>query len=237
VGINSQIYSTNGGFQGLSFAIPIDTAQTVEGELLKSGHVDHARMGVTIQEVNQELAKSFGLNRPTGALVSSVEEDSPAAKAGLKPGDIILKFDDKTIESSAELPPLVANMKPGTEANLEIIRQGVHENFGITLGEMQVPKLASNDTNQSHGRLGLVVRALTPEEKQNLDVSHGVVVEDATGPAANAGIEPGDVVLALDGTPIKNPEELRTLTAKAGHEAALLIHRNSTQIFIPVDLS
>jgi len=237
VGVNAQIYSTSGGYQGLSFAIPIDSAQTVERELLKSGHVNHARIGVTIQEVNQELAKSFGLDKPMGALVSSVAEDSPAARAGLKPGDIILKLDGKTVASSSELPSMVGDMQPGTTANLEILHEGVHKSVGITLGEMSSTNVASDDTDQPHGRLGLVVRGLTPEEKQSLDVSHGVVVEDATGPAAKAGIEQGDVILALDGTPIKNAEELRAVAAKAGNEAALLVQRNSTRIFIPIKLS
>jgi serine protease Do len=235
IGINSQIYTRSGGYQGLSFAIPIDVAAKVKDQLLKYGRVRHARLGVTIQEVNQDLATSFGLDRPAGALVSSVEKGSPAARAGIEPGDVIVKFNGREIGTSGDLPPLVANMEPGTTVTLGIMRRGSYKEVNATLSELQTSTVASADNGTApRGRLGLVVRSLAPEEKKSLGVEGGVVVEEATGPAANAGIRPGDVVLSVNGTPVRNVEQLQSAIEKSGKVVALLVQRNDTKLFIPV---
>src|SRR5207249_3039543 len=225
IGINSQIYTTSGGYQGLSFAIPISVAERVEKQLVRGGHVQHARLGISVQEVNASLAKSFGLDQVKGALVSSVDKRGPAAKAGIEAGDIILSFDGKQITSSSELPPLVAEMQPGTRARLEVIHNGSRKEITVVLGELNNDKVASaaKSSGEDQGRLGLVARTLTPEEQRNLDVRVGVMVEDSTGAAAKAGIEPGDVILAVNGTPVQSADELRSIASKAGKSVALLV--------------
>jgi serine protease Do len=241
IGINSQIYSRSGGYQGVSFAIPIDVAMRVKDQLVQTGKVSHARLGVSIQEVSQPLAESFGLKRAEGALVGAVEKDSPAAKAGLRPGDIILKLNDKPISRSSDLPPLVAGMRPGTRVNLDVWRKGEHQEIATTLAELkpEKPAVASNDDNagMDKGRLGLAVRPLTPEESKMADVPGGLVVQQATGAAARAGLQPDDIVLSFNGEPVKSVAQLRTLVAKAGKRAALLIARDGAKIFVPIDLS
>jgi serine protease Do len=236
IGINSQIYSKNGGYQGLSFAIPIDVAMKVERQLLDHGKVSRGRLGVAIQEVNQALAESFGLKKSEGALVASVEEGSPAAKAGIEPGDVILKFNGKDISHSADLPPLVADLAPGTPAKMEIWRQGSRREIALTIAEMQAAKAERAPAASQGGRLGLSVRPLTPEEKSQAGGT-GLLVEDvANGPAAKAGIEPDDVILAVNGEKVTSVEQLRSLVAKAGKRAALLILREDKKIYVPINL-
>jgi serine protease Do len=237
IGINSQIYSQSGGYMGLSFAIPIDVAMNVEEQLLAHGKVTRGRLGVTIQDVNQALADSFGLPRPSGALVSSVEKGSPAAAAGLRPGDVILALDGKELPGSTDLPPRVADLKPGTTARLDVWRDHRRREVEVRVGESKEAALAGAGSKEAgHGRLGLVVRPLTPQERRQAGVGNGVVVEEAEGPAARAGIQAGDVVLAVNGTRVTSVEELRGLAAKAGKHAALLVERGEARIFIPVDL-
>ncbi|HEX8989217.1 MAG TPA: DegQ family serine endoprotease [Rhodocyclaceae bacterium] len=240
IGINSQIYSRSGGYQGVSFAIPIDVAMRVEEQLVQHGRVEHARLGVSIQEVSQPLAESFGLKRAEGALVGSVEKGSPAAKAGLQPGDIILKLNGTPIGRSAELPPLVAAMRPGTRVSLEVWRKGERREVGTTLAELkpqtQTAAAPSEDNSVDKGRLGLAVRPLTPEESKQVDVPGGLVIQQATGAAARAGLQPDDIVLSFNGEPVKSIAQLRSLVAKAGKHAALLIERDGAKIFVPVDL-
>jgi serine protease Do len=237
VGINSQIYSRTGGFQGLSFAIPIDMAIKVKDQLQQHGHVTRGRLGVTIQNINQELAESFGLKKLAGALVSSVEKGGPASKAGLQPGDVILKIDGKEINQSAEVAAKVAEVKPGTSTTLQVWRNGTTQDVKVTVGELKDKTVASNNKGDGErGRLGLAVRPLTPEEQQQAEVNGGVVVSDVSGPAAKAGIQPGDVILSMNGTPVKSAEQLRELVAKAGKHIALLVQREDAQIFVPVDL-
>ena len=236
IGINAQIFTHSGGYQGLSFAVPIDLAVKVKDQLQQFGKVSRGRLGVTIQEVNQQLADSFGLTRPGGALVAAVEEDSPAAKAGVKAGDVILKFNGHAISTSAELPAQVADVKPGTRATLEISRSGTTKEIDVTVGELKGAKVASADSaDKEHGRLGLAVRPLNPDERQQAG-GKGLVVEEASGPAARAGIQPGDLLLAVNGTPIQSVEQLRALVAKSGKTMALLIQRDDGKIFVPVDL-
>jgi len=239
VGINSQIYSRTGGYQGLSFAIPIDVAMSVQDQIVKHGKVQRGRLGITIQEVNQSLADSFGLSKPTGALVSSVEGGSPAAKAGLEPGDVILSLNGKEVSSSSELPPLVAAIRPGDGAKLQVWRKGASREIEVKVGAQKEEKVASGESKESAatGRLGLAVRPLTSEERRQNDGKAGLRVENASGAAARAGIRPGDVVLAVNGEPVTTPEQLKAIVGKAGKRVALLIQRDEARLFVPVDLN
>ena len=237
IGINSQIYSRTGAFAGISFAVPIETALNVKDQLLKTGHVSHGRIGITVQEVNASLAESFGLDRPRGALVSSVEPGSPGDKAGLKAGDIILQYDGKPIERSGDLPVIVGQMPAGHTASMEVWRDhGTKELTVATAEGNQSEKVASNDKNADHGRLGLAVRPLSPDERSEMKGKAGVVVEGVSGPAERAGIMPGDLVLSINGKPVKSPDDLKSQVAKSGKNAALLIQREDRQLFVPVEI-
>ena len=238
IGINSQIYSRSGGSQGVSFAIPIEVALNVEHQILKNGKVTRGQLGVTIQDVNQSLADSFGLKRPTGALVSSVANDSPAAKAGIEPGDVILRYNDREITTSTELPLLVSSAAPGSTARIEVLRDGQTRHFNVTIGEMKGAKVASAASPEdAHGRLGIAARPLSPEERRQVGVTGGVLVEQSSGAAADAGIQQGDVILSFNGKPVKSVEELKSMVSKAGKKIALLVLRDDARIFVPVDLS
>jgi serine protease Do len=236
IGINSQIYSQTGGYQGLAFAIPIDVAKKVETQLVQHGSVQRGRIGVGIQELSQPLAESFGLQSPTGALVGSVDKNGPAAKAGIQPGDVLLSLNGKPIERSSDLPPRVADLKPGSKASLEVWRNGAKKQLELTVGELKPEKVAAAGPEQAdHGRLGLAVRALTDEEKKEAELANGLVVEQASGPAAQAGIRQGDVILAVNGKPVKSAADLRAATSK-GKVVALLIQREDAKIFVPVEI-
>jgi serine protease Do len=237
IGINSQIFSRSGGFQGLAFAIPIDVAMNVENQIEQHGKVEHGRLGVTIQEMNAALAQNFGLKKPEGALVASVQKDSAAAKAGIEPGDIILKMDGKAIARSTDLPPMVAAVKPGSDVTLELWHDGKAKEVTAKVGSFsESTTLASAGSEAGQGKLGVAVRALTPEERSANDLTSGVVVEDVAGAAATAGVRPGDVILSVNRTPVKSPEQLRELIAKAGKTVALLVARDDARIFIPVTI-
>jgi serine protease Do len=237
IGINSQIFSRSGGYQGLSFAIPIDVAMKVEQQLLDHGKVSRGRLGVMIQEVNQQLADTFGLEKPAGALVSSVEKNSPAEKAGIEAGDVILKFNGKEISRSADLPPLVSELSPGTVANIELWRKGKIKNISMGVGEMMVAGGKSKASGENKAELGLTVRPLTPEERRQADVAAGLLVENVdAGPAARAGIQPGDVILSVNGEKTGSIEKLRSLVTKNSKRLALLILRDEQQMFVPLDL-
>ncbi|KDB08513.1 protease Do [Burkholderia sp. lig30] len=238
IGINSMIYSQTGGFQGLSFAIPINEAMKVKDELVKTGHVSRGRLGVAVQGMNQTLASSFGLAKPDGALVSSVDPSGPAAKAGLQPGDVILSVNGTPVGDSTTLPSQIANLKPGSRADLQIWRDKAKKSVSVTLGTLADGKAAASDGGPvEQGRLGVAVRPLSPQERSTASLSHGLLVQQASGPAASAGIQPGDVILAVNGRPVTSPEQLRDAVKGAGNSLALLIQRDNAQIFVPVDLS
>jgi serine protease Do len=237
IGINSQIYSRSGGYQGLSFAIPMNVVLGVKDQLIQHGSVSRGRIGVAIQGVNAGLAESFGMKRATGALVSSVEDGGPADKAGIKAGDVILKFNGKEIARSADLPLLVSSTAPGTTARLEILRDGASRTVDVTVTKLKNDKVAANDNgSESHGRLGVEVRKLNPDEQKEAGVHGGLLVENASGPAASAGIQPGDVILSINGAPVNTGEQLKSLLAKSGRHIALLIQRDDQKVFVPVDL-
>jgi serine protease Do len=238
IGVNSQIFSRSGGFQGLAFAVPIDVAIDVKDQIQHTGKVSHGRLGVAIQDVSQPLAESFGLKSPAGALVGSVAKDGAAAKAGIAPGDVILKFEGKDISRSSELPPLVAQLKPGTKVTLGIWHDGKMKEVAVTIGELsdKTSPVASARGDATKGKLGVAVRPLSPEEMKSVDVANGVVVEDVGGAAARAGVRQGDVIVAVNNVPVKSPEQLRELVGKAGKTVALLVQREDTRIFIPVTI-
>ena len=239
IGINSMIYSQTGGFQGLSFAIPIDVAMKVEQALVKDGHVSRGRIGVTIQEMNQTLANSFGLPNSNGALVASVESGGPAAKAGIRPGDVILSVNGHTVEDSAAVPAEVANIAPGSHASIEVWRDKARKSIDVTvakLGAKDADTKPSASPDAPQGRLGVAVRPLTPQERDQAQVSGGLLVQQAIGAAENAGIQPGDVILSINGAPVSSVAQLRDRISHAGNSVALLIQRDDSQIFVPVDL-
>lgn len=237
IGINSQIYSQTGGYQGLSFSIPINVAMNVEQQLLQHGKVTRGHLGVSVQEVNQALANSFGLPKAEGALVGSVDKGGPAAKGGLETGDVILRFNGQQIDRSADLPEFVADSKPGTIANIDVVRNGKPKSLAIKVGEMEVSKLAANTAaGGAQGRLGLAVRPLSPDERQQAGVIGGLVVGEASGPSALAGIQAGDVILSVNGTAVSSAEQLRQLSNKAGKNIALLVQRDGQKIFVPLTL-
>jgi serine protease Do len=237
VGINSQIYSRSGGFMGLAFAIPIDVARNVEQQLIQSGHVRRGRLGLSAQEMNAQLAQSFGLDRARGGLVSSVDPDGPAARAGIKPGDVILQVNGQTIEHSNQLPPLVAGLAPNSTATLELWRDRAQRETKLRIGELQEPQTAqvSQRSNES-GPAGLSVRPLTPQERQSVDTRGSLVIDDVSGAAAKAGLEPGDIVLAVNGKTVSSVKELDRAIHRAGRTAALLIQREEAQIFVPIQI-
>ncbi len=237
IGINSQIYSRSGGYQGLSFAVPIDVALKVQEQLLKNGKVTRGRLGVAIQDVNQALAESFGLKKTAGALVTSVEKGSPAAKAGLTAGDVIVRYNDIEVGTSSQLPLLVSNTAPGVTAKLDVVRKGEARRIEVTVGELKVDKVAAADgAGVEPGRLGVAVRSLTPAEQRESGIAGGLVVENATGAAATAGIQAGDVILSVNNMPVKNVEQLKQLISKAGKRVALLVQRDAAKMYVPVDL-
>ena len=240
VGINSQIYSRSGGYQGVSFAIPIELAGKIKDQIVATGKVRHAQLGVAVQEVNQAFAESFALDKPEGALVASVTQGSPAEKAGLLPGDVIRQVDGQPIVASGDLPAWVGQAKPGQQARLSVWRQGKPLELTATLGDASdkagSKQARSDDEAVRKGQLGLSLRPLDPQERREVGVADGLVIEQARGPAAAAGVQPGDVLLAINGAPAKSIEQVRAAMAKAGKSVALLIERDGNKIFVPVRL-
>ncbi|WP_372659745.1 Do family serine endopeptidase [Hydrogenophaga sp.] len=236
VGINSQIYSQTGGYQGLSFAIPVETALRVKDQIVATGKASHARLGVMVQEVNQTLAESFKLDKPEGALVSNVEPDGPADKAGLKVGDVIRSLDGKAIVASGDLPALIGQALPGEKVTLDIWRQGSAKEVVAQLGDAAQKQAKAVDEAGAgdKSKLGLALRPLEPQESRQAGVSGGLLIQDARGPAALAGVQSGDVLVAVNGTPVNSVEQVRALLAKSERSMALLIQRDGSTIFVPV---
>jgi serine protease Do len=238
IGINAQIYSRTGGYMGMSFAIPIDVALNVRDQLLKSGKVSRSRIGVSVQDINQQLALTFGLTIPHGALVSSVEPQGPGDRAGLKPGDVITSVNGKNIEHSYDLPSVISQLPPGSEARLGIWhdRKATEVSIKTVLLEDTPPQAARNGAQDGGGALGLAVRPLDPAEQKELHTRGRLVVEDVSGPALAAGLQAGDVVLGVNGAGVSTVAELKREVARAGHSVALLIQREDAQIYVPIDI-
>jgi serine protease Do len=228
VGINSQIYSNTGSYAGLSFAIPIDVANNVRQQLETTGHVTRGRIGVSIQPVTAALAESFGLDRPRGAAVSSVDAGGPADKAGLKPEDIILSVNGHKIEQSSELPALIAGIKPGSEADLEVWRGKGTRHIGVTVEELKDKGAVARGGGGGRGSdkleaLGLSVRELSAAEKSQLHTTGSVVVTDVDGPSSEAGLRPGEVILGANRTRVNSVADLRNAVRDSGKAVALLV--------------
>jgi serine protease Do len=237
VGINSQIFSQSGGYQGLSFSIPIDVAVRIKDQIVAHGKVQHAKLGVTVQEVDQGLVDSFKLDSVEGALVSNVERGSAADKAGLKTGDIIRKVNGQPIISSGDVSAVVSMARPGEKAALEVWRDGKLVQLNASLGKAgdkgdRSEQMASSGDNGA--KLGLALRPLDPMERRESGIASGLVIEDAGGAAAIAGVRRGDVLLSVNGKPVSSVDQVRDLVGKANKSVALLIQRGDDKIFIPV---
>jgi serine protease Do len=237
VGINAQIYSNSGGYQGVSFAIPINLAVQVKDQIVKTGKVAHARLGIEIQTLDQSLADSFKLPAPAGALVAKVEPDSAAARAGIKVGDVILKYNGETIVDAGQLSAHVGQAMPGDKATLDVWRDGKISALTATIGSASpVAADAADQGDAGQPRLGLALRPLSPAERRQAGVSGGLIVEQSQGHAADAGIQPGDVVLSVDGTPVDSVAQLRKMIGAHDKQVALLIQRGENRLFVPVNL-
>jgi serine protease Do len=238
IGINAQIYSRTGGYMGMSFAIPIDLALNVKDQLLTKGKVSRSRIGVAVQEVDQKLATTFGLGTPHGALVSAVDPKGPSERAGIKPGDVITSVNGHKIDEQYELPTVIAEIPPGSEAHIGIWRDHKASEVDVktVLLDDEPAQAAANAAEDGGGKLGLAVRPLDPKEQQELHTRGRLLVEDVTGPALAAGLQAGDVVLGVNGAGVSSVADLKREVARAGHSVALLIQRDEAQIYVPVDI-
>ncbi len=236
VGINSQIYTNSGGYQGVSFAVPINLAERVKDQIVATGKAEHGRLGVEVQNLDQSLADSFKLKAPAGALVSNVEPDSAAARAGVKAGDVISRYDGTAIDDAGQLSARVNATAPGERATLEIWRQGKPMTLTARIGSAAESTAAGGSADAQPRQLGLTLRPLTPDERQQAGISGGLVVENARGRAAEAGIQQGDVVLSVDGKPVQSVAQMRDLVRSGDQRIALLIQRGDSRIFVPLAL-
>jgi len=245
VGINSQIYSRTGGFMGLSFAIPIDVAMDVQGQLRQFGRVSRGRIGVVIQQVSKELAESFGLSKPAGALVNAVEEGGPAEKAGVETGDIIMKFGGKPVTSSSELPRMVGGTRPGTRSSIEVWRKGAARELTVVVGELPEDHVASRSerrakpVEQAANRLGFAVSDLSAEQKRDLKLKGGVIVEEVRN-NRRAEVRSGDVITAVTSkgqtSEVRSAAQFNKLLAKLERSTTLTLHvrRGESNLFVTV---
>jgi serine protease Do len=239
VGMNSQIYSRSGGYQGVSFAIPIDVAMEVANALKSGGKVSRGWLGVVIQEVNADLAESFGLDRPRGALIAEVMEGAPAAKSGLQASDVILSFDGKAVENSSDLPRMVGATKPGSKVAVEVWRKGKLQRIDVELGELPGEAQASAKDAKSFSRGGLVLSELGAEQRRELKLENGLLVEESTGDAARAGIRVGDIILAVNNAEVKTVESFRKAIGAVaiGKSAAILVRRGDNSLYVPLKIT
>jgi serine protease Do len=245
VGINSQIFTTSGSFAGISFAIPIDEAMRVADLLRTQGRVIRGRIGVLIGEVSREVAEAIGLGKPTGALVTGLEGDGPADKAGVEAGDVITRFDGKVVDSPNDLRRIVASTKPGVKVAMSVWRAGASRDLQVMVGEMPSEPSAASKPDQSHetvkaNALGLVVNDLTPDQIKELHVQGGVLVVSAEGQAARAGVRPGDVITSIGNTPATSAKQFNDLVSKLDlkRPVAMLVRRGDSSQFLvvrPVD--
>ena len=244
IGINSQIYSRTGGFMGLSFSIPIDVANDIATQLKTGGKVTRGRIGVVIQPVTRELAESFGLPKPTGALVASVEKGSPAEKAGVEAGDVILKFGGRDVVSSEDLPRLVGSTKPGVKSVTQLMRNKATREVTVVVGEMPEEARAAQRTPRRPGakppaesvsKLGMTLSEPTAEQRKELKITGGILVEEAQGAAAKAGIRRGDIILAVNNQDVKSLEQFSQLMGQfeKGKIVAMLVRRGGNALYIP----
>ena len=235
VGINSQIFSTSGGFMGLSFAIPSNLAMQIKDQLVKNGKVTRGRIGVVIQSVTQDLAESFGMKAPKGAIVSQVEKDGPAAKAGLQEGDIITAVNGKAIDDSVDMPVIIGSMAPGSIAKLSIIRNNKDMTLDVKVEEAPNESASSNASKTAAAnKLGVTVRPLNEEEKAKAE-TEGLLVTESTGAARKAGIREGDIIVNVNGVKIKKTDDLARVLEK-NKNLRVLVQRRDGRIFIPVRL-
>jgi serine protease Do len=244
IGINSQIYSRTGGYMGLSFAIPINVAIDVMNQLKTNGKVIRGWLGIAIQEVTKELSESFGMKNTNGALVAGIEKGAPAEKGGLLPGDVITKFDGKLIESSSDLPKAVGNTKPGKTVVAEVFRKGGIKTLNLTVGEMptdQAEVIASNKQPEKSevNRMGLVLKEAPPQQRKKMNGKKGLLVVDAQGSAAAAGIRRGDIILALNNSEVESAEAFAKEVASIpnGKTVAVLVLRNDETLYVPVKIT
>lgn len=237
IGINAQIYSRSGGFEGLSFAIPIDVALAMAKRIVSTGQVIHARLGVTVQDLDQTLAQAFGLARPDGALISGVAKNSPAERAGLRAGDVITRVDGRLLERSGALSSSIGLAQPGEAVQLDVWRDGAAHRIATRLNQVPAAPQASSDepAPTPSGQLGLTLRALTAQERRQLGSSaYGLVVERVAGPAQRAGVQPGDLITAVNGTSVKTVEQVLALMRARPKAVALLVQRNGESLYVPV---
>ena len=235
VGINSQIFSTSGGFMGLSFAIPSNLAMQIKDQLVKNGKVTRGRIGVVIQSVTQDLAESFGMKAPKGAIVSQVEKDGPAAKAGLQEGDIITAVNGKAIDDSVDMPVIIGSMAPGSIAKLSIIRNNKDMTLDVKVEEAPNESASSNASKTAAAnKLGVTVRPLNEEEKAKAE-TEGLLVTESTGAARKAGIREGDIIVNVNGVKIKKTDDLARVLEK-NKNLRVLVQRRDGRIFIPVKI-
>lgn len=235
VGVNAQIFSQSGGFQGLAFSIPVDVALKVKDQIVAHGKVEHARLGVTLQDLSAPLASSFGLGAPDGALVSSVMPESAAAKAGLKAGDVITAIDGEPVRVAGDVSSRVGLACPGEKLKLELWRDKSRVSETVSLGRADKDTQEASASPQG-GSLGLALRPLERQELRGSGLDHGLLIERVTGPAQLAGVQPGDVLLALNGKPVQNVEQVRDALKGKPASVALLVARDGQQIFVPVRL-
>ncbi|MDR5870465.1 DegQ family serine endoprotease [Caballeronia sp. LZ062] len=243
IGINSQIYSRTGGFMGISFAIPIDEAMRVADQLKTTGKVTRGRIAVAIGEVTKDVADSLGLPKAQGALVSSVEAGGPADKAGIQPGDIILKFNGANVDTATDLPRMVGDSKPGMKATITIWRKGQSRDLPITIAEMQPDKVAKTEQRRApqpkeraSNSLGLAVSDIPADQKKALKLTSGVQVDAVEGPAARAGFQKGDIIMRIGDTDITSAKQFESVAQglDASKMVAILVRRGDNTQFVPV---
>ena len=239
VGINSQIFSRSGGSMGISFAIPIDVAIKVKDQLLKHGSVRRGKLGATIQNLSPDLAESFGLDNANGALISSVDKNGPAERAGIQAGDVVMQFDGKEVASSADLARFVSEASPGAGVRLKVWRNGAPREISVRLGEADSDTAADEAKASSleSDRLGLGLRELGRAERRMFQTEGGVLVESVEGLAAASGIQVGDIILSINNRPVYGLAQLRNELGKSRNRVALLIQRGTgSKIFISLRL-